>query len=534
MRSCVVLLFASLLTLCEAQGTIVTPVFVLKGRDLLLKLHADPPEGVSYVDWKINKTVTLLRIVQSTKSEVYGSFTGRVEFEKFSVILKNVQEVDSGVYSAVAGTDAGDKLVSEYKVTVQGPVSPVELIVGRVDSSSSESCDLHVTCRTHAHISSSTFRCVDRVCSQEGGERSQVTTSGASLQVYLLNNVIICNHSNQVHRTQDLIPAEQLCYPSTGTIVTPVFVLKGRDLLLKLHADPPEGVLCVDWKINKTVDLVRFKPSGEETVLRNSTGGFEFPENKFSVTLKNVQEVDSGVYSAEVRTLQGNKLLTEYEVTVQGPVSPVVLIVDRVDSSSSESCDLHVTCRTHNSNISSTFRCSKRVCSQEGGERLEVTTSGASLQVHLLNNLIICNHNNKVHRTHDFKTTEHLCDVHADPPSHLVWVIASCTAALTLILIVVLSVWLYNDRRRRIGSRRSVDNVIYEAAQDETSAPQNPTNDVTYSSDETSAPQNPTNDVTYSSVKFHARSPQAAAATGRNQSESLYAEVKKPGRSFND
>ncbi|XP_077955960.1 CD48 antigen [Gasterosteus aculeatus] len=193
-----------------------------------------------------------------------------------------------------------------------------------------------------------------------------------------------------------------------GTIVTPVFVLKGRDLLLKLHADPPEKFLLVNWKINKTVTLVRFDPSGKRTVIHNVTGGFEFPENKFSVILKNVQEVDSGVYSAVAGTLEGDKLLTEYKVTVQGPVSPVELIVDRVDNSS-ESCDLHVTCRTHNSHISSTFRCVVRVCIQGGRERPEVTTSGASLQVYLLHNVIICNHSNQVHWTHDFNTTEHFC-----------------------------------------------------------------------------------------------------------------------------
>nr|XP_040025930.1 uncharacterized protein LOC120814897 [Gasterosteus aculeatus aculeatus] len=364
-----------------------------------------------------------------------------------------------------------------------------------------------------------------------------------------------------------------------GTIVTPVFVLKGRDLLLKLHADPPEKFLLVDWKINETVTLVTIDHSGQSKVHDNFTGRLEF--EKFSVRLKNVQEVDSGLYSA-VAVTGVNKLLTEYKVTVQGPVSPVELIVDGVDNSSA-SCDLHVTCRTHNAHISSTFRCVDRFCSQEGGERPEVTTSGASLQIYLLNSTIICNHSNQVHWIQDFNTAEQHCYPSTDPL--LVWVIVSCTAALTLILIVVLSVWLCIDRRRRICSRRSIDNVIYEAAQDETSAPQNPTNDVTYSSDETSAPQNPTNDVTYSSdetsapqnptndvtyssdetsapqnptndvtyssdetsapqnptndvtyssVKFHARSPQAAAATRRNQSESLYAEVKKPGRSFND
>uniref|UniRef100_A0AAQ4QJI7 Immunoglobulin V-set domain-containing protein n=1 Tax=Gasterosteus aculeatus aculeatus TaxID=481459 RepID=A0AAQ4QJI7_GASAC len=220
--------------------------------------------------------------------------------------------------------------------------------------------------------------------------------------------------------------------------------------ILCLHADPPEKFLLVNWKINKTVTLVRFDPSGKPTVIHNVTGGFEFPENKFSVILKNVQEVDSGVYSAEAATDTGDKLVSKYKVTVQ--VSPVELIVDRVDSSSSESCDLHVTCRTHNSNISSTFRCVDRVCIQGGRERPEVTTSGASLQVYLLHNVIICNHSNQVNWTHDFNTTEHFCSSNTD--SLLVWVIAVCTAALTLILIVVLSVWLCIDRRSRISKSK--------------------------------------------------------------------------------
>uniref|UniRef100_A0AAQ4PCJ9 Immunoglobulin subtype domain-containing protein n=1 Tax=Gasterosteus aculeatus aculeatus TaxID=481459 RepID=A0AAQ4PCJ9_GASAC len=237
MRSCVVLLFASLLTLCEAQGTIVTPVFVLKGRDLLLKLRADPPEGVLYVDWKINKTVTLVRFIPGGEPHVDLRFTGRVQFgeNKFSVILKNVQEVDSGVYSAEAGTLQGDKLLTEYKVTVQGPVSPVELIVDRVDNSS-ESCDLHVTCRTHNCHISSTFRCVDRVCIQGGRERPEVTTSGASLQVYLLHNVIICNHSNQVHWTHDFNTTEHFCSSNTGSVFLVKMVVFSVGLIIMVSA----------------------------------------------------------------------------------------------------------------------------------------------------------------------------------------------------------------------------------------------------------------------------------------------------------
>ncbi|XP_037313569.2 uncharacterized protein LOC119207036 [Pungitius pungitius] len=285
-----------------------------------------------------------------------------------------------------------------------------------------------------------------------------------------------------------------------GTIETPVFVLKGRDLLLKLHADPPEKFIFVDWKINKTVALVRFRPSGEPNVLHNVSGGLEFPE-RFSVTLKNLQEADSGVYSAAALTFKGNKPLAEYKVTVQGPVSPVELTVDRVDSNSSESCDLHVTCRTHNSHINSTFRCVDQNCSQERGERPEVTTSGASLQVYLLKSTIICNHSNQVHWTKDFNTAEHLCSSNTAPPFPLVWVTA---IILTPVVVVALIVLLCYRRKRIISDSRQIFNTVYEDPQEVASAP--PLN------------QN----STYSVVGLNAQS---------TQPESIYATVKKPGRS---
>ncbi|KAI3374673.1 hypothetical protein L3Q82_021243 [Scortum barcoo] len=80
------------------------------------------------------------------------------------------------------------------------PVSPVKVTVS---SCSSESCNLTVTCSTvDAHISS-TFRCDNKTCSEEGGERSEDTTRPSSITVYLEQGIIICNHSNHVSWKQD-------------------------------------------------------------------------------------------------------------------------------------------------------------------------------------------------------------------------------------------------------------------------------------------------------------------------------------------
>ncbi|KAM8850683.1 SLAM family member 5-like isoform 2-T2 [Spinachia spinachia] len=286
--------------------------------------------------------------------------------------------------------------------------------------------------------------------------------------------------------------------------VTPVFVLKGRDLLLKLGADLPEKFSFVEWKFNKTVSLVRIDAAGETNIFDHFPGRLEIPEKEFSVVLKNVQEADSGVYSAEAPTLAGDNRLAEYKVTVQGPVSPVELTVDRVDSNSSGSGDLNVTCRTHNSHISSTFSVD-RVCSQEGGERSEVTTSGASLQLYLLNDIIICNHSNQVNWIHNFITAEHLCSSNTDSPLPVGWVTAIILIAVGFVGVFA---WrCYRRKRRILDPGMIVNNTVYEVPQELTPAP----------------PQN--ENCIYSLVTLPAASPQP---------ESAYAKVEKPARSAND
>ncbi|XP_069367045.1 uncharacterized protein [Paralichthys olivaceus] len=107
-------------------------------------------------------------------------------------------------------------LLSSYDA--EDPVSPVH---GNVSvSSSSDSCNLTVTCSTQdSHHINSTFRCDNKTCSQdEGGDRSKVTTSGASLRVYLSNgSSVICNHSNQVSSAEDIIKIERYCFSDSVT-----------------------------------------------------------------------------------------------------------------------------------------------------------------------------------------------------------------------------------------------------------------------------------------------------------------------------
>ncbi|XP_033182337.1 uncharacterized protein LOC113171912 isoform X4 [Anabas testudineus] len=185
-----------LLTLCQGSRA-VTPVFVQKGNDVVLDvIKANVPEKFILLVWKFNGSDVLVTYSPGGEPTVFEG----VEFsvKNYSVKLKNLQKTDSRVYTARV-TASQEKIVAEYNVTVQDPVSPVSLTVDSV-SSSSDSCNITVTCRTQDSNISSTFRCVNQICEDER-EKSKTTTSGTFLHVNLVNDSIICNHSNQVSWT---------------------------------------------------------------------------------------------------------------------------------------------------------------------------------------------------------------------------------------------------------------------------------------------------------------------------------------------
>uniref|UniRef100_A0A8D3BW01 Immunoglobulin V-set domain-containing protein n=1 Tax=Scophthalmus maximus TaxID=52904 RepID=A0A8D3BW01_SCOMX len=152
-----------LLYLISSWSSAVTPRFVLTGKDLLLDILS-PVVVVENSDfkWKFQLNVThnenVLKLYYGNKTKISVRYEGRtkISLQNYSLHLRNMQQADSGLYSAWINVDK-DQCVGEYNVTVQ--VSPVELTVDYV-SNSSDSCNLAVTCSTRdSHHINNLFTC---------------------------------------------------------------------------------------------------------------------------------------------------------------------------------------------------------------------------------------------------------------------------------------------------------------------------------------------------------------------------------------
>ncbi|XP_051809272.1 uncharacterized protein LOC127535404 [Acanthochromis polyacanthus] len=223
-----------------------------------------------------------------------------------------------------------------------------------------------------------------------------------------------------------------LCIQTPGS--SAVFVKKGEDVLLEVPKSfAPQQKDILIWRFNVRDTLVRFIPGIEPDIFDNYTGRVSV--TNYSVKLKNLQAADSGVYDAQVSGAR-ERIIAEYSVTVQDPVSPVELNVDSV-LSRSDFCIINATCRTVDSDISSSFRCIYQTCNQDGGEQSETTNSGASLRINLSNVLIFCNHSNQVSWTEIMTEIHDFCKL--DPVSESLSICLVKTVVFSVGLIIMVS-----------------------------------------------------------------------------------------------
>uniref|UniRef100_A0A8K9XBS3 Immunoglobulin subtype domain-containing protein n=1 Tax=Oncorhynchus mykiss TaxID=8022 RepID=A0A8K9XBS3_ONCMY len=190
------------------NSILIISVFVLKGQDVRLDVQENVKlKELEFFKWTF-RSANILRFTDTLSVRVSPGYNNRVEFYKgnFSLLLKNIQEGDSGPYTAVVSgtvyTIMGFYLFSER---IEPPVLTVDS-----NSTVNVTCNVTVACR--GQNSSVTSSCNSSTCSQVGGEsRGAETSTVPLLSVYVAGSFIICNHSNQVSWANDTKDIVELC-----------------------------------------------------------------------------------------------------------------------------------------------------------------------------------------------------------------------------------------------------------------------------------------------------------------------------------
>ncbi|KAL6468212.1 hypothetical protein MHYP_G00238890 [Metynnis hypsauchen] len=169
------------------------------------------------------------------------------------------------------------------------------------------------------------------------------------------------------------------------TVSSEVLGLVGNSVQLDLQHPVPKFDILL-WVFNKNNNILNYNSETKTTKHYSAYGGrVELNEETYSLTLKNLQKTDSGLYEAKVFG-DVDRVVAEYRLSVLDPVEAPVL----THQLSRDTCNITLTCRGHDLSINSS--CYKKTC-----EEKEVTSPrGLILSLSVSSSTIICNHSNPV------------------------------------------------------------------------------------------------------------------------------------------
>ncbi|XP_052423182.1 SLAM family member 7 [Carassius gibelio] len=181
-----------------------------------------------------------------------------------------------------------------------------------------------------------------------------------------------------------------------------VFVQTGDSVQLDIQTQEKPEFEDLLWMNDKSESIVKYNSDSKRVKPYDSyKDRVVFNDVTFSLTLKNMQKTDSGVYTARTSGSK-NKDLVSYRVSVIDAVKAPVLTVNS-NWSSSDSCTVNFTCRAHELMINSSYQNNR--CSPQ-----EVTSQIHTLTLDCSEESIICNHSNPVSWKQDRIDIIQLCD----------------------------------------------------------------------------------------------------------------------------
>uniref|UniRef100_A0A8C2IGB8 Si:ch211-209f23.6 n=1 Tax=Cyprinus carpio TaxID=7962 RepID=A0A8C2IGB8_CYPCA len=191
-----------------------------------------------------------------------------------------------------------------------------------------------------------------------------------------------------------------------------VFVQTGDSVQLDIQTQQLPEIDLLYWSNEKKDNVVKYFHNSKEVRLHSSyKDRVDFNDKTFSLTLKNMQKTESGLYTARTIGESENNIVT-YRVSVIDAVEAPVLTVNS-NRSSSDSCTVNFTCRNNS-------------CSRE-----EVTSQINTLILDCSEESIICNHSNPVSWKEDRINITQLCE-----GKYLRFQLSYGSSSMTVLIIV--------------------------------------------------------------------------------------------------
>ncbi|XP_035383873.1 SLAM family member 9-like isoform X2 [Electrophorus electricus] len=144
------------------------------------------------------------------------------------------------------------------------------------------------------------------------------------------------------------------------------------------------------WRFNKTINLIKYYNETKKMRVNPSyEGRVEFNIETYSLTLKNLQKKDSGLYEAQVSHFN-DKIVAMYSLSVLDPVeTPGLTYV--LDKQIGDPCNISLTCKGHGLSVISS--CFNKTCEKNKN----ITREGITLYLSVINSSsVICNISNPV------------------------------------------------------------------------------------------------------------------------------------------
>ncbi|XP_035283839.1 uncharacterized protein LOC118232807 isoform X3 [Anguilla anguilla] len=187
-------------------------LFVPNGSSVRLGVQEYADLQFLSLSWRFNISTAILEYTYEVKYlKLFKSYENRAEFEKnFTLLLKNVQERDSGIYTAkITDIEGKDRLVASYRLTVQVAPPTPEVGVG-LFSSAGGLCMVSVNCS--AKDTWASYICDHAHCTQVANTTS---LTGVNIIVTATNGTIHCSSSNRVDIKTRSESIKHVCAPVT-------------------------------------------------------------------------------------------------------------------------------------------------------------------------------------------------------------------------------------------------------------------------------------------------------------------------------